>query len=300
MRASPMLLVALAACACASGGPAATGRPQRPAPAILYVVGCDAQVDRVDATTGRRLSRTDLAPRLPLAHGQAVAGATFDGCLMNGAAYDAAHAAFYTVVPDQFSDKDDGTKDYHIARVRVPALAVTIGAAAGEGLDAAPAIAVDAGGAPRIAPTASADPSTVERSGSATLVRMPAAPGAPLALGVRRGGAAPVALTGLPRTRLADVHLAPGGGEVVAEETGAGDARTGRLVVLDSASGKALRTVDATPARAMALVAITPSGSAIYGDGDGRYLAVPLGGRYSDATVTRAMPASAATFIADR
>jgi len=129
MKSAGYLLSLIAVCvtqACAA-------RPIKPAAPRLYFVGCSGQVDEVDSRTGKLLRSRNLAGALAIERQQTVDGATFDGCLMNQAVYVPAQAAFYSVVPVQFSDKENGTKDYRAVRVSLTDLTPRMAFAAGRG-----------------------------------------------------------------------------------------------------------------------------------------------------------------------
>src|SRR5271170_3101079 len=112
---------------------------------FLYVVSCDARIDKLDTTVGRKVDAYDLAKRtgkeqlIPVVHGPLA------GCLSYQALFDVQASVFYTAVPLADQPKPDGTKDYRVLAFSVPGLQLVKRMSGGESLDAPPHLRLDTG-----------------------------------------------------------------------------------------------------------------------------------------------------------
>ena len=275
-----------------------------PPAAQLYVVGCGGQIDIVDTATGKRARSVDISRSLPIARSQTIAGATFDGCILNQAVYVPSRAVFYSVVPDQFSDKSDGTKDYHIFEFTVPGLQPKRLVTAGTSLDVPPLIAVTregnfglAGPAPVEVDLASFTPKggvtqnqILETSGDRVLMRLFTPNRLSLAVADTRHKVF-TTLAKLPVTTALNAHLAPGGSVVYVEEVGEPPKKTGRSFVFNASSGRRLKTIVDPRISTMSFVAVAPNGNAVYRAGD-HYAVLDLSSAFAGAVTVQSRGAN--------
>ena len=92
---------------CLPGQAAAPGR-------FLYVISCDARVDKLDTVSGRKLNTYDLANQTGKASLVPRVQGPLDGCLVSQAVFDSKSSTFSTAVPVTNEPKADGTKDYRV------------------------------------------------------------------------------------------------------------------------------------------------------------------------------------------
>jgi hypothetical protein len=298
MRLSLWLAVALIA------APVAARTPS-PLPRTLYRALCDGRVETIDTVTAR-MRTTDLAPKLDIAPVRGVAGATFDGCLLNQAVYVAAARRFYSVVPDAAATRDDGTTDYRVVGISVPGLRPGGVVRRFPGQSETPRIAVVVG---RVVAAPDAETALdlsgfdrdhatqnqrIEASGAKVLLRL--FDGDALVLAVADIHAKTVVrLRGLLPTTALNAHLSPGGGQVYVEAVDAKAVKTGSAATYDARTGARLRTLSDKRAARMAFVAIAPVGKAVY-EREGAVALLDLGTRFTADPVTSATPS--ATFFA--
>jgi hypothetical protein len=284
----PSVLAALIACAAAC-------HTQPASPRYLYVVTCDARVDKLDIVAGRKVASVDLT-QVPGAK-QLIpdAGDALDGCLAYSPNYDVKSSTLYVAAPVQPTNKPDGTRDYRGLGFSIPDLKLVKNLSALTGLSKPPRIEILSSPVlsdePAFTPPPSLDLSgyapandagrnqRIDRSGDRVLLRIFAADPATLQLAV--ADTAQKRLTLLkdaPPTTAPLAHLAPGGDFVLIEATtGAGQAtKTGRLVLFDSASGKELKEVQAPQSKDQYFLAMAPSGYAVFHSGE-QYAFVDLG-----------------------
>lgn len=264
-------VAAALSCAIALGASSApaTGR-------YLYVLNCEAQLDKLDTVTGRKVTSYDLAKRTPLV--PKIVG-SLDGCLAYQVRYDAATALFYTVVPKQVQSKADGTKDYRVLAFTVPLIRFAKQLPGGKDL-AEPPLLDDLVRGPVVRPDstrlAKLDVSTLaaenrqtqnqvlESSGDSFLLRLFTADPQELVLAVADTRAKRLTrLQAVPATTALKVHLAPGGGYVLVEESG-----TDRLAIFDAKTGLKVKEVTGAGVGAQYFLAIAPNGKAVYHSGD--------------------------------
>jgi hypothetical protein len=288
----------------------------------VYVVLCDARVDKLDTASDRVAETYDLARRsgprqlIPQVDG------VLDGCLANETIYFASKSTFYTVVPTQAESRPDGSNDYRILGFSVPELQLVSDVAAGTGLGEAPHLEFDPAGIPKAidqskwVPQTDVDISRFRFAGAATrneilessaghyLLRLFDRRIDELTIAVAdEESKALVVLRDLPPTTALNVHLAPGGSYVLVEETGetrTSAVKTGRIVLYDSKTGSRIRSLSNPQIRKLYFLAISPNGKAIYHDSR-NYIFVDLEQKAStDVVVLPPTVPSPGLFFADR
>lgn len=293
MRPGLWLAVALVAAPLAARTPAL--------PRTLYRALCDGRVETVDTVTARTRT-TDLSAKLGVAPVRGVAGATFDGCLLNQAVYAASARRFYSVVPDTATTRDDGTTSYRVLGISVPGLRVSGVAKRFADQAEVPRIANGPGGVVAAPDTVSSldlsgfdrdravGNQIMETSGSKVLLRL--FDGDALVLEVADIRAKTVVrLRGVIPTTALNVHLAPGGGQVYVEAVDPKAVKTGTAATYDARTGARLRTLTDPRIAHMAFIAIAPVGKAIYA-ADATVKLIDLGARFTADPVVSATPSA--------
>ena len=274
----------------------------------LYVVGCGAVVDKLDTAKDQKIDSYDLATRTGKERLVPQVKGTLDGCLAYQAAYDAAASVFYTVVPIESESKPDGTKDYRVLVFSVPQVELVRSINGVENVGDPPHLEIGAGESVKIvnasgwAPRTTLDLSTfapdlkaipnqiLEASGEKVLLRIFAANPNELIIAVAdRKSKTLVRLQSVPSTLAPDVHLVPGGADVLVEEIGrnAGRAtKTGKLMLYDSETGRAVKDFSDPHVKELYFLALSPTGKAIYHSGN-TYWFIDLGQRFVPVPVTR-------------
>jgi hypothetical protein len=271
----------------------------------LYVLTCDARLDKLDTVEDRKAASYDLAK---LSGDPPIPAATdgLDGCLAYQAEYDPGKSGFYTTVPLQASMKSNGTKDYRTLGFPIPNLILVYNAPAGSNWDVPPHLAV-AAGAVKIFPGADWHPRTdldlstfapdkqplgnqiIETSGNRVLLRIFTADPAQLSLAIADTYSETVVrLQSAPATTVSNAHLTPGGSAVLIEEvTGTSKpVKTGNLDIFDAATGRFAKQLTGPMVREQYFLAISSTGRAIYHSGE-TYSFIDLGHSYTSDTVTR-------------
>jgi hypothetical protein len=274
----------------------------------VYVVGCDAQLSKIDTFIDQKVSSIDLATKtlghriIPEVHG------VLDGCLSYQAVYDPMKFRFYTIVPLQADSKADGTKDYRVLGFSIPNVSLEIDIAAGTALSEPPHLELDRARHIRVIPASKWAPRTelnldgfgpetlqirnqlLETSGDQDLLRIFSGNQDELVIAtVNRQKKSVSYIRELPVTTARNIHLSPGGLAVLAEETestGALLTKTGRLVLYDASSGRVINRYFDPMIRSLAFLAISPNGRAIYHRND-IYHFVDLGKKFSSLAVSR-------------
>jgi hypothetical protein len=293
-----------------------------PQPAVsryLYVLTCDARLDKLDTVENQKVASYDLV-KLPVNPPIPAATAGLDGCLAYQAEYDRPASAFFTVVSVQAMDKPDGKKDYREVEISIPAIHPVKNVAAGSDLDTPPHLSIT-GSEVKLSPGADWQPQTdldlsaftpskealgnqiIERSGPRALLRIFVANPGQVSLAVADTSAKTlVRLQELPTTTVSNAHLTPGGSAVLIEEvTGSTSAvKTGKLDLYDSSTGKAIGQLTSASVREQYFLAISPSGRAVYHSAEA-YSFVDLKRTFTADEVTRPNNDSyPALFFADK
>ncbi len=275
---------------------------------FLYVVGCGAQLSKVDTSLGVKTDSVDLVTRTS---GQRVIPeirGVLDGCLTYQAVYDAKASLFYTVVPEQAESKTDGTKDYRILGFSVPAVRLENEMSAGDSLAEPPHLEIDEAGRVAVDKPSQWTPQTsldlreyelggsppanqiLEASGNCVLLRLFSGRGDGLTIGIADRKTKKLRLLNeLPITTARNIHLAPGGQAVLVEEvvsSGASVEKTGRLILFDGSAGSPVLRLSEPGIKNLAFLAISPNGKAIYHRNDD-YLVIALGRQFSGDPVSR-------------
>ncbi len=113
-------------------------------PRFAYVVGCGAQIDKLDLVADKLVTTVDLTKQMNLEL-RAHPNEGIDGCLANQAAFDESKYIFYTVAPLQERMKPDGTKDYRLLGFQVPSLRLVSNRSAGGNLEDTPRLGWEQG-----------------------------------------------------------------------------------------------------------------------------------------------------------
>jgi hypothetical protein len=249
---------------------------------FLYVIGCDAHVDKLDTVAARKLKSFNLAAQTGKEALIPVLPGPLDSCLASQALYDSRNSVFSTAVPVTNDPKADGTKDYRVLTFSVPSMNLVKQVSAGENLDAPPHLEFQAG-ALKIVKPADWTPQTdidlagfaaqkkqipnqiLETSGDRALLRLLTADGPPLVLAVAdRNTLSLVRLQDVPVTVAGRVHLAPGGGAALVEETDTANRPTGKLVIFNTTSGKRQKELTVSAIANLYFLAISPTGRVVY------------------------------------
>jgi hypothetical protein len=273
---------------------------------FLYVISCDARVDKLDTITGRKMETYDLAKRTGKESLVPIVQGALDSCLASQAVFDRTASMFSTVVPISNEPKADGTKDYRVLSFSVPRMELVKQEHGGESLDAPPHLELQSGTLKILKssewmPQTSLDLSAygpdktqtpnqiLESSGDRALLRLFTADDKQLVLAVAdRKTQKLVRLQGVPTTVAPSVHIVPGGGHVLIEETGTGDKpeKTGRLVLFDAVTGKEQKAVNDSHIKDLYFLAVSPTGRVVYHSND-NYWFVHLKMKFAPALVSR-------------
>lgn len=293
-------------------------RREPPTPHYLYVVTCDARVDKLDTTAARKDASYDLAASalreiLP-AGNQAI-----DGCLAYHPVFDPEGALLYFVSPIQAHADPNGTRDYRVLGFSVPSMKLVKNLPVRANQTEAPHVELAPDRSPRIVPAMEWHDATeidfaaygpthealpnqiIERSGDRILLRTFAASPEELRLAVANIRTKTVVwLKSPPPTTALLAHLAPGGDVVVIEVTEAGkaSAKTGTLALFDSDTGASLQEIADGRARSQYFLAISPDGKGVYHAGE-NYSFVDLKRTFSSHSVAHPLdPNRPAAFFA--
>lgn len=311
MKWSWFAVLVVAATACQQSAPAAAR--------YLYVVTCDARVDKLDTRAARKEASYDLSASIlnttPPAGGQAI-----DGCLAYHPAFDTDGALLYFVSPTQAQANADGTRDYRILGVSLPSMKLVKNVLAGEKQSEAPRLELAPDQSPRVvsetespletdidlaayAPDHEAFPNQIiESSGDRVLLRSFAASPDELRLGVANTRTKTLVwLKSLPPTTALLSHLAPGGDVVMIEVTEPGKPTeiTGKLALFDSNTGAVIDEMADGRPRGQYFLAISPDGKGVYHAGE-TYSFVDLKHTFGNQPVAHPLdPDRPAVFFAD-
>jgi hypothetical protein len=294
-------------------------RQEPPAPRYLYVVTCDARVDKLDTSTARKEASYDLAASalsaiLP-AGNQAV-----DGCLAYHSVFDAEEALLYFVSPTQAQANPDGTQNYRVLGFSVPSMKLVKNLPAGANQSEAPHLELAPDRSPRVVPATQWRAATevdlaayapnhealpnqiIESSGDRILLRTFAASPEELRLAVANTKTKDLIwLKSPPPTTALLAHLAPGGDVVMIEVTEAGKAteKTGKLALFDANTGTSLQEMEDGRTRSQYFLAISPDGKGVYHAGQ-NYSFVDLKRTFSSQAVAHPLdPNRPAAFFAN-
>jgi hypothetical protein len=255
----PLHRVALALLLAVGLQPFASPQSQTATPGrFLYVISCDARVDKLDTVANRKLNTYDLANQtgkeslIPRVQGP------LDGCLASQVVFDSKSSTFSTAVAVTNEPRADGTKGYRVLTFSVPEMRLVKQQDGGENLDAPPHLELQLGALKILkpgnwtpqteldlsdfSPDMTRTPNQVlESSGDQVLLRLFTGDDTQLVIAVAdRKIHKLVRLQGVPTTVTPNVHLAPGGAYVLIEETGAGEKpeKTGKLFLFDAMTGR--------------------------------------------------------------
>jgi hypothetical protein len=300
MRSIIILLAVLLVGTPACQSPPAAGR-------YLYAISCDARVGKFDTLAQQKLNDYDLAERtgkeqiIPRGKG------TLDVCLANDLAYDADTFIFYVLAPLQARLKPDGTMDYRVLGFSVPGLQLVKNLPGGDSLSIPPHLQIGPAGAVKAVKDSEWSPLTdldlssfapdgkrlpnqiLEVSGDAVLLRLFTANQNELSLAVaHRQSKTLVRLQDLIATAAPNVHLAPGGSEVLVEDTGSGPkvVKSGKFSIYSAKTGRLIKTYSDPRVKDLYFLAISPTGKVIYSSMD-NYWFQDLGRTYPADAVMR-------------
>ena len=315
------LRAARAALLCASVGLVVAACSPAPAPApkvaadtgsarFVYVVGCDARVDKLDLADQKKVESFLLSERSgsPPAVAAAPDG-KIDGCLAQRVVTDGKGESVSLIAPRNARLDSDGLQEFQALTFSVPEWKLTATLPIGK-LPEAPRLKLDAAAGLRVLNDAQWTPVTMlelskykgqpadaaglvlASSGNTSLLSLLSAKSEKLAFGLADSAALTVTrLDNLPVTTLGHVHLAPGGGYVLVEATESDETNakaTGALQLYDAA-GKRVGEWKDEAIRNMAFVALTPNGNAVYRSDTG-YHFLAMGRPFGAAAVTKPMP----------
>jgi hypothetical protein len=286
-------------------------RAQTIAGRYLYVVGCGASVDKLDTIAERKIGTFDLAQRTGRTHPIPSGTGTLDGCLANQAVYDVKTSLFYTVVPVEAAAKPDGSKDYRALAFSIPNLKLVENIPAGTNLDDPPRLEIGSGNRVKVVDASAWTPQTsldlsgfapdrkqipnqvLEQSGGYVLVLLfTADANEPVAAVASVRTKMVVRLQDIPSAVPANMHLVPGGTDVLIEETtanGAQPEKTGRLSLYDALTGRRIRDLSDPHIKELSFLAVSPSGKAIYHKNE-NYRFISLGTAFGTDEVRRPIP----------
>jgi len=297
--------------------------PQTTTGRYLYVVGCGAQVDKLDTSAERKSDVYDLTQRTGRRQLIPSVKGALDGCLAYQAAYDSAVSIFYTVVPVEAEPKPGGKKDYRVLGFSVPDLQLVKEMPGGENLDDPPHLEIGKGERVEVLKAGEWSPRTdmdlspyapdekqipnqiLEISGERVLLRIFTASQSELVLAVAdRKSNTLVRLEGISTTVVSNVHLAPGGADVLIEEMekdgGSRLAKNGKVALYDSKTGKRVKDFSDPHIKDLYFLAISPTGKAIYHSGE-TYWFIDIGRKFVPDAVTRPISAGyPGLFFADK
>ena len=296
--------------------------PQTKTGRYLYVVGCDALVDKLDTVADQKMAAYDLAKRTGKEQLIPAVTGTLDGCLAYQAVYDDKASVFYTIVPVEAQPKPDGTKDYRVLGFSVPELTLAKSMNGGENASDPPHLEAGKGQPVKVVTASEWRPQTeldlstfapdkknipnqiLETSGEKVLLRIFTANRNELALAVAdRKSKTLVRLQDTPSTFAPNVHLAPGGDDVLVEEalqSGSQVTKTGKLLLYSASTGKPIKELSGQHIQELYFLAISPTGKAIYHSSD-KYSFIDLGKTFVPDVVTRPIPTGyPGLFFADK
>ena len=285
---------------------------------FLYVVDCEARVDKLDTVDGKKLATIALTERSALVPKVQSAQSGLDGCIAESVLPDSTGKQVSVIVPTTTRVNSEGKRDFQWLTFALPEWTFVSAKPAGTGLEQPPFLQRDASGALVVkraeergllteldlreyknARTGLAN-TIIESSGEVSLLRVFTAVKSRLVLGLaNQRTRALTLLVDVPTTTVTNVHLAPGGDYVLVEVTEPTDGksspirRTGALRLYDS-QGKSVSEVMDEGSRNAAFLALTPNGSAVYRQGsDYRFVSLaPKGTRFGNAAVTQPLPES--------
>jgi hypothetical protein len=286
---------------------------------FLYVVQCSGQIDRLDTSAARMSARIDLVASSQRAGLTMPDPRHFDGCLANGAEFDAASALVYSVMQLLTRGENEGRRAYQLVSFHVPGFAV---AKVEPGIRVAvtPPRMLRRGGAVALAPVDTEDPADptaldlsdfapehrpeanrmLEAAGDRVLLQLmrPAAGDSPFAVADRR-------TLKLQRLSARDgsilgAHLAPGGERILLTRRIGPERNATGLALLDTASGRAVMQRAGPGRDAVGFLAIAPNGQGIFRTSTG-YAFIALGERFpADSPVRVFAQQGAPSFFAER
>ena len=289
--------VAVFVTACAQGPAVWSGR-------FLYVVDCDASVDRLDTVQRQRTATFTLPERSVLVPKVLSARAGLDGCIEESVLPDAPGKQVSVIVPATARANSEGKRDFQWLTFTLPEWTFVGVKPAGKGLEQPPFLQRDANGVlvvqradERRAPaeldlreyknaTTVVANSIIESSGDTSLVRVFTSDKSRFVLALANQRTRTLTqLAELPTTTVTNVHLAPGGDHILVEVTKPQDGksseirRTGALRLYDANGAVFAEAVD-EGGRDFSFVAFTPQGDVIYRDEQGgTYRFVQIGPR---------------------
>jgi hypothetical protein len=292
--------------------------PTLPTLHYLYVVTCDARVDRLDTRAGRKETSYDLAASV-LSNLLPAGDRTIDDCLAYHPVLDKEGALLYFVVPAQAPVNQDGTRDYRVLGFSLPTMKLVKNLPGYEHQVEAPHIKLAPDRLPRVVPAKQHRDATeinlaaygpnhealpnqiIESSADRTLIRTFAANPQELRLAVANAKTKTIVwLKSAPPTTALLAHIAPGGDAVMIEVTEVGGTakKTGTLALFDANTGAALQQIADDRARTQSFLTISPDGKCVYHAGQD-YSFIDLKRSFGNQAVAHPLDTSRpATFFA--
>lgn len=289
---------------------ACSQKPELAGERFLYVIDCEARVDKLDTVEGTKLASIALAERSPLVPKVQSAQSGLDGCIAESVLKDATGNLVNVIVPTTTRVDSEGKRDFQWLTFALPDWTFVSAKPAGAGLEQPPFLQREGGGAVSVAlaesrntppelnwrdykNTAAVLATTIlQSSGDTSLLSVFTTDKSRFTVGLANQRTRVLTLLAdLPSTTVTNVHLAPGGDYVLAEITEPNSSpinRTGALRLYD-ATGKSVADVRDEAIRNSAFVALTPNGSAVYRSGsEYRFIMIaPKGTRFGNAAVTQ-------------
>lgn len=279
-------------------------------PRFLYVVNCDARVDKLDLAAQTKAESFLLSERSGSPPAIAVApDSKMDGCLVQRVVADSKGEKVSLIAPKRARLDGDGLQEFQALTFGLPEWRLTALLAAGK-LPEAPRLELGADGSVHVpndehwtpvtlwdlskyqGQNADAGGLLLASSGSKSLLSLLSVKPDKLALGVADPTTLTVArLNNLPVTTLGHAHLAPGGGYVLVEATESAETNsktTGALKLYD-ATGNGVAEWQDAGVRNSVFVALTPNGDAVYRSDTG-YHFIAMGRHFGTAAVIKPLP----------
>jgi hypothetical protein len=294
--------------ACASGPCCAqAGR-------YVYVIGCDAQVTKLDTLERRRVASIELAGRSGAQAGVPRAEGAIDDCLATNVVFDASTARAWLAAPETSRLGGRPQRLFRVLGYNVPDWRLVRTLPAGGPSFEAPRIALDGQHLAHVTPAqeamtrrsvdldgvAGADDAVgnelLESSGAVSLVRLYMADAGALVFAVVDERARTlVRLNDLPPTTALRVHLVPGGAFVLVEQ-----ADGAAWTLHDAPTGARVASFAPSALAKDFYLGVAPTGIAVVRAGRG-YRFIDLGRHFPPIPVTRSVgDAEPGVFFFDR
>ena len=284
---------------------------------FVYVIDCEARVDKLDTVAAKRVASIALSEKSALVPKVASATAGLDGCIAESVLHDAA-GQVNVLVPTTTRLDQNGKRNFQVLTFALPEWSFVSAKAVGSGTEQVQFLDRDQAGQFRVttfadrvaatdidlrdyqkigdaAKTSVLANSIIESSGGVALVNLFTADKSRQVLALADQRARTLnQVFDVASSAAMMVHLAPGGAFVLIEMMDAASTpprRTGALRLID-ANGKIVNEMADAEIRDHDFVTLTPNGYAVYVNNRG-YLFVPIAPkntRFGNAMVTQPSP----------